>query len=227
MAAAGSGDVADFYDNYYEKVFWQSQLRRGMHKTHQALEAPYTQSDRYQHVLEVGAGGFNHLKFVKHQFDRYSALDSREQDLALDFANTDKKVEYVLGDADRLPYADASIDRLIVTCVLHHLEDPEGALREWRRVVRPKGVISIFLSCDPGIMVRMLRRLGTQRVVSSYGYKDYRLFNARDHRNHFASLDQLIRAVFQPDQVSIKSFPFPWRSWNLNLFFIYQIEING
>ncbi len=54
-------------------------------------------------------------------------------------------VDWHLGDAERLPFDDATFD--IVTCrfAFHHFERPEGVLREMARVTRPGGCV---LVCD-------------------------------------------------------------------------------
>ena len=41
--------------------------------------------------------------------------------------------------AERLPLADASVDTVVSTLVLCTVDDPEGALREIARVLRPDG----------------------------------------------------------------------------------------
>jgi SAM-dependent methyltransferase len=50
-------------------------------------------------------------------------------------------VELVLGNADALPFPDATFDAVHVERVLMHLEDPDAAIREMRRVARPGGRI--------------------------------------------------------------------------------------
>src|SRR4051794_26352106 len=45
----------------------------------------------------------------------------------------------VNGDAERLPFQDASFDRVSSNGVLHHTPDMLAALREIRRVLRPGG----------------------------------------------------------------------------------------
>jgi SAM-dependent methyltransferase len=48
----------------------------------------------------------------------------------------------VQGDATRLPFADATFDRVIASEVLEHVPDDDEALRELARVLRPGGVIA-------------------------------------------------------------------------------------
>lgn len=54
-------------------------------------------------------------------------------------------VDFVQADANRLPFADASFDRVWGNAILHHL-DLERVSRELRRVLRPGG-IAVF--CEP------------------------------------------------------------------------------
>jgi ubiquinone/menaquinone biosynthesis C-methylase UbiE len=51
----------------------------------------------------------------------------------------------VRGDAERLPFDDASFDRVSSNGVLHHTPDIVAALREIRRVLRPGGETRITL----------------------------------------------------------------------------------
>ncbi len=47
-------------------------------------------------------------------------------------------------DARRLPLADEAFDTVAALWMLYHLDRPENAIREARRVLRPGGV---FLTC--------------------------------------------------------------------------------
>ncbi len=54
----------------------------------------------------------------------------------------DGRVSLAVGQAERLPVADASVDALTVTYLLRYVADPAATLRELARVVRPGGVVS-------------------------------------------------------------------------------------
>ena len=50
-------------------------------------------------------------------------------------------IEWVLGDVTMLPFADESFDCVVSTRVLHHLKEPQAAIRELERVCRPTGFL--------------------------------------------------------------------------------------
>ncbi len=66
------------------------------------------------------------------------------------------------GDATDLPYADASVDAVVLTAVLGEIPDSAAALREIRRVLRPGGRLVVGeLFGDPHFTTRAsLERLG-------------------------------------------------------------------
>jgi demethylmenaquinone methyltransferase / 2-methoxy-6-polyprenyl-1,4-benzoquinol methylase len=52
------------------------------------------------------------------------------------------RVELVEGEAERLPFADASFDGLSFTYLLRYVDDPPATLAELARVVRPGGRVA-------------------------------------------------------------------------------------
>ncbi|HEU4599471.1 MAG TPA: methyltransferase domain-containing protein [Solirubrobacterales bacterium] len=66
------------------------------------------------------------------------------------------------GDATALPYADASVDGVVLTAVLGEIPDSAAALREIRRVLRPGGRLVVGeLFGDPHFTTRAsLEQLG-------------------------------------------------------------------
>ena len=53
------------------------------------------------------------------------------------------QLSFIVGDAFALPFADDSFDVVHAHQVLQHLPDPVAALLEFRRVVRPGGVVGV------------------------------------------------------------------------------------
>jgi SAM-dependent methyltransferase len=52
-------------------------------------------------------------------------------------------LEFVLGNAERLPFPDVSFDRVLYSLVLHQAGDPETAIREGARVLVPGGRVFV------------------------------------------------------------------------------------
>jgi SAM-dependent methyltransferase len=53
------------------------------------------------------------------------------------------EIEFQQGDAERLPFADASFEAVVAGFVVNHLPCPEAALAEFVRVVRPGGRVAV------------------------------------------------------------------------------------
>jgi ubiquinone/menaquinone biosynthesis C-methylase UbiE len=65
-----------------------------------------------------------------------------------------EKFGFALGDAQSLPFADASLDLAVTSYSLHHISDPTRVIREMARVVKSGGrvgVIDIVVPEDPKI----------------------------------------------------------------------------
>lgn len=66
----------------------------------------------------------------------------------VDYKILDKVPDYhpdIVGDVHELPLADNSVDAVIAMCILTHVEDPQKAMREMYRVLKPGGQIFMFL----------------------------------------------------------------------------------
>jgi SAM-dependent methyltransferase len=65
----------------------------------------------------------------------------------------------VQGDALRLPFSDATFDRIIASEVLEHIPDDIGAMHELARVLRPEGTMAITVPrCGPEVVNWLLSR---------------------------------------------------------------------
>jgi SAM-dependent methyltransferase len=102
---------------------------------------------RYARALEIGAGtGYFSLNLLRAGVigeavatdispGMLSKLEGSAAELGLE-------VETAACEAAELPFEDHSFDLVFGHAVLHHLPDLSGAFREFRRVLRPRGVIA-------------------------------------------------------------------------------------
>ncbi len=226
MTDIPKGDVKHFYDFIYNEIIGSESkgiLRHLAAYPHKFIERNFRSNIRLE-ILEVGAGSGEHLKFVKDNYGKYVALDIDQVRLSQITLQELKNVTTVMGDAGKLPFPNHSFDRVIATCVLAHLYSPEIALEEWRRVLKKSGCISIYVPCEPGILLRLFRKVSTARAAKKMGFNGYSLCNARDHIHSAHNLDLFISNVFADDTVTRIRKPFPIRSWYLNLFTVYEVR---
>ena len=119
----------------------------------------------------------------------------------------------------QLPYSDNTFDRLVATHVLEHVYEPHLVLKEWSRVIKPGGVLSILIPTDPGIAWRIGRHFGPRRNAISKGIP-YDYIMAREHVNSSNNLISILRHFF-PKSNEVW-WPFTIPSIDLNLFFAFS-----
>ena len=211
--------VDDFYSNYYSKIFGSGMIGKMAGFVHWLIEIGYKKNQFLDTVLEVGAGEGQHSKFVKHQYRRYIQSDIRNSSTP----TINSRVENQVSNAEKLEEVeDNSIDRLIATCILVHLNDPEKALQNWRRVVKIQGHLSIFVPTEPSILLRFFRFFVTSKKAKKFGL-NHKSIHYREHRNMWIFCDLLIRETFKDSNIRVRKFPLKFLPWNLRLFDIYEV----
>jgi phosphatidylethanolamine/phosphatidyl-N-methylethanolamine N-methyltransferase len=173
-------------------------------------------------VLEVASGGGQHSEYIKHHFNSLLLTDIRPENIPDVFLDPRISKEKTKINAEELPYESDLFDRLIATCVLAHLGNPETALLEWKRVVREGGVISIYVPCEPGFLLRFLQSVVTRPKQKKLGFDAF-LLHYREHRNHYPGMMTLVKHVFGED-VTTTNYPFPFLGWNFNIWTVVQIR---
>ncbi len=198
-------------------------------KSHKSLERFGDEISRGR-LLELGAQADQHRLYVKGPYDLYVVSDinldllQSQEKMRKDAKQSFAEIRYEKIDALSIPYADNSFDRIVATCLIAHLNNPIDALNEWRRVVRPGGQIDFYVACEPGIVLRLARLLTHKRVKRLSPYP-YDLLQYAMHVNHFPALREFIKFVFKSDEIRGRFFPFPFLTWNFNLWAIYSVKV--
>ena len=87
-----------------------------------------------------------------------------------ELAGASERVQWVLGDAEDLPFANASFDGVCMAFGIRNVPDRPRALREMARVTRTGGRVAILELSDPDSgLLRSLARLHVHRIVPRVG----------------------------------------------------------
>jgi len=214
--------IGYYYEEVYKNYLYTGgSQEKGQNWASKKLEAAFN-SGAAKSVLEIGGGSGEHLKHVNHfAIEKYISIDLREntpklEDLKIssDFYN---KVEFIVGNAEMLPFQESMFDRVLGTCVLHHVDDPLQVLSEVRRVMKVGGEVSFALPTDPGMANQLVKKLITYKKLRKLSDVRPELFYALDHQNHVNGLIEIFKYVFRMDEIKITYLPLYVRSWNLNL----------
>jgi SAM-dependent methyltransferase len=105
------------------------------------------QPRRYGRALEIGAGtGYFSLNLLRAGVVREAVATDISPGMLLKLEHSADElglaVETAACDAADLPFEDGSFDLVFGHAVLHHLADLGAAFREFRRVLRPGGVVA-------------------------------------------------------------------------------------
>ena len=216
------GAPEDWYSTGYRNCYYSGFLGYAYGLVHKLMEHPFKPNRNFDVVLEVGAGNGEHFPYVRHNFKTYFMTDIRMENLPATFSDS-RVILKEVDSCNLLNFKDHSVDRVIATCLLVHVKEPLEALMEWNRVVKPGGVLTIYLAPEPGILVAGIRRLFIWPKSRREGAMNPKLLAYSEHRNHYPGMITFIENVFVNSKIVKKRYPTKFLGWNFCIFEIVHI----
>lgn len=210
----------NFYLNSAEKIQYSGVEKTVRNQIHKKIEQPFNESFVCDRLIEVGALFGSHRNFVKHNFIEYYETDILIHKNWVQNFGKFKLIRQKQNAVDLSSFKNGFFDRLISTCLLIHLEDPEAALNEWKRVVKKDGYISIWVQLEPSLLLRII-----QKTISKNKNINFEEIHYLEHIHYYKRVDYLIRKVFKKNLIKKNYYPFNFLSWNFNTTAIYTIKL--
>lgn len=112
-------------------------------------------------LLDVGCGtGVLLAELSRREPDApLAGIDVSSEMLAVAQDRLDGRVPLLLGDVHRLPLATASLDTVVTASAFHHWREPERALGEIARVLKPGGRLVLTDWCADYPLLNVFSRL--------------------------------------------------------------------
>jgi len=179
-------------------------------------------------LLEVGATHGQHFSYVTHPYNKYILSDliiSPELDAFSTYPNV---VVMQIDITNMSQIENNQIDRLISTCLLHHLNDITPALSEIERVLSNKGLADILVPNDPSLLWNLGRSLLTfpRAKFNGWSWKQYWEYVHLDHLNSVKEIDKGVRSFCELHSLTLtkKKFPFQLLPNFLTAYFRFTIQ---
>lgn len=96
-------------------------------------------------ILDIGCGTGALIKELQQEGKEIFGVDMSKT--ALNFCSTQGVKNLFQAQAVQLPFAEKSFDAILMLDVLEHIEDEYKVMAEIKRVLKPNGIVIIFVPC--------------------------------------------------------------------------------
>ncbi len=190
-----------------------------MARWHEVLPRKYGVVEKFNHgyplrhlpkqerwrTIEIGAGVGAHLGVEDLSRQEYHCVE-RRGNMACEIRRRFPQVTVMTEDCQKtLSYPTAYFDRAIAVHVLEHLPDLPAAVDELARLLRPGGILSIVVPCDPGVAYELARKISAERIFKQRYRMPYKWLIRREHINKPAEIFWVLRQRFH--RIDRKYFP--------------------
>ena len=165
------------------------------------------------HTIDIGCGTGRNYRFIKEKCLSYTGIDISQKQIeqARLSNNQEEKASFFTGNALDLELGSGRFDTVIMFGCLHHLEDPQKALKEAHRVLRKGGTILIYEPSKHNPILRLIR----------FFFKKYHPAFHPEEVSFFR--DELVELFNRAGFISINAF---FQIYLTGFFSLYNIKKN-
>ena len=220
----------DFYESYYSNWLNRTVNAGG----YSILRNRLVKGDAY---LEVGPGIMPHLDFWKKRPKRLDVVDIRQEFLDRSIKTLHERgIESsgFLATDNQLPFPDGSYDAIVSFYSMEHLLDLEECLTEFKRILKPGGILVGAIPTEGGLAWGLGRWMTSRRkfrreFAEPDGNQGIRPFDfdkviAMEHRNSAIKVIRACDRLFVRRHTSLWPLRIPLVDLNLVVRFIYANE---
>jgi ubiquinone/menaquinone biosynthesis C-methylase UbiE len=112
-----------------------------------------------ERLLDVGSGDGGVARLLRPRVADVVAVDVEASD---QWGDDEDGIKFMVASGEELPFEDDEFDLIHSKDSLHHMEDPDKAIQEYRRVLKPGGAALIVEAnrYNPIFFVHMTKMLG-------------------------------------------------------------------
>jgi ubiquinone/menaquinone biosynthesis C-methylase UbiE len=116
-----------------------------------------------ERLLDVGCGDGGVARLLRERVGEVVAVDIEPSEQWQD----SDELSFAVANGEQLPFADSAFDLLHSKDSLHHMENPDLAIREYRRVLKPGGTALIVEAnrYNPIFFLHMTKMLGHEHFT--------------------------------------------------------------
>lgn len=158
--SASEGDVKEFFNEVAPQ--WEEISRNYSDETLRTKLTELNILKKTMILVDLGAGDGFISRFTAPFVKKVIAVDISGEMLRelrrKAKASGIRNIETLENDAQDVPLADSSVDMVCANMYLHHIEQPELALQEMHRIVKPGGIVflaDLYEHSDRNLMCKM------------------------------------------------------------------------
>lgn len=139
--------------------------------------------DPFDNVLDVGCGTGPVIELLAKKYPKkhFVGLDITPAMIEVAQSKRLSNADFLVGDAENLPFGDESFDAVLCSNSFHHYPNPGAFLREAYRVLRPSGklILRDYTSNDVVVWLMNTFEMPLARLA---GHGDVRILKMREYR---------------------------------------------